>query len=97
VNVELQYTTDCPHWRVIEARLSALRPKLGFKFDLRLITTEEEAQLLGFRGSPTILLDGVDPFKTGDEAVGLACRVYNTPTGLAGSPTDEQLFEAISR
>lgn len=97
MNVELQYIADCPHWRVIDARLSALRPKLGFTLNLRVVTTPEEAMRIGFRGSPTILVDGVDPFATGDEPVGLACRIYSTPGGLAGSPTAEQLLKAISR
>jgi len=70
---------------------------LGFNLNLRLVTTREEAEQVGFRGSPTIFVDGFDPFATRDEAVGLACRLYQTPAGLAGSPTEEQLFEAISR
>lgn len=28
--------------------------------------------------------------------VGLACRMFRTPAGIAGSPTVEQLREAIS-
>lgn len=38
-----------------------------------------------------MLVDGVDPFAGPDLHLGLACRVYTTPAGLAGSPTVEQL------
>ena len=60
----------------------------------RLVETPEEAEASRFRGSPTILVDGEDPFASGDMAFGLACRLYRTPDGPAGSPTTEQL-EAV--
>ena len=44
--------------------------------------------------SGQILVDGEDPFAAGDEPFALACRMYQTPDGPAGSPTAEQL-EAI--
>lgn len=55
-----------------------------------------EAEELGFIGSPTVLVDGRDPFARGGEPVAMACRVFRTPDGLAGSPTVEQLVEALS-
>lgn len=61
----------------------------------RVVDTPEEAEAAQFRGSPTILIDGVDPFATGQETFGLACRLYQTPEGPAGSPTIEQI-EAVS-
>jgi len=45
----------------------------------------------GFVGSPTILVDGRGPVCGAEAAFGLTCRVYQTPDGLAGSPTPEQL------
>ncbi len=61
-----------------------------------MITTPEEAEAAGFRGSPTILVDGVDPFARGDEPFGLACRVFQTPDGPAGSPSVEQIEVALA-
>lgn len=58
--------------------------------------TLEAAQRVGFRGSPTILVDGRDPFASGDEPVGLSCRVYATPDGPAGAPTTDQLREVLT-
>jgi hypothetical protein len=43
-----------------------------------------------------VRVDGRDPFATGGEQVGLACRVYSTPGGLSGSPTVEQFMEVLS-
>ncbi len=47
----------------------------------------EEAERLSFRGSPTGLIDGEDPFADPTAPVGLSCRLFPTPTGLAGAPT----------
>lgn len=63
----------------------------GLTVERRLVSTVEEAEAARFRGSPTILIDGEDPFASGDELFGLACRLYQTPHGPAGSPTTEQL------
>ncbi len=59
------------------------------------VETPQDAERLGFRGSPTILVDGRDPFADRDAPVGLSCRVYQTDAGLAGSPTAEQIVTAL--
>jgi len=62
----------------------------------RQVRTTEEAERVGFHGSPSILLNGVDAFADWDAGIGLACRVYVTPGGPAGAPTLEQLHAAIT-
>jgi hypothetical protein len=49
---------------------------------------------VGFTGSPTLLIEGTDPFARPGAPVALACRTYPTPSGLAGAPTIEQLSAA---
>jgi len=56
-----------------------------------------EVELLGFTGSPTILIDGVDPFAEPGRPAGLACRMYRTATGLAGTPDPADLREVLSK
>ena len=63
---------------------------------LERIESQEDAERRHFVGSPTILVDGRDPFAVGETNYGLACRVYQTSEGLAGSPTKEQLWAALS-
>jgi hypothetical protein len=60
-----------------------------------VVDTPEEAVRMRFRGSPSILVDGIDPFATEADPVGLSCRVYQTPDGPAGSPTIGQLEAAL--
>jgi hypothetical protein len=95
--VELLYFDGCPHWRTADDRLRRLESVLGFKLSRVEVSTPEEAQLLGFRGSPTIKVNGVDPFASEGTPVGFSCRMYATPAGPAGSPTIEQLTEVLSR
>ena len=62
---------------------------------LRRIDSPEEAASAGFHGSPTILLDGVDPFEGESPAVGFACRVYQTDEGRQGAPSLAQLAQVL--
>ncbi|MDK1017238.1 MAG: thioredoxin family protein, partial [Actinomycetota bacterium] len=49
-----------------------------------------------FHGSPTVLINGIDPFAENDAPVGLSCRIYRTDEGLAGTPTIDQLRQALT-
>ena len=62
---------------------------------LRTVDTPEEAERLTFRGSPSIQVDGIDPFADSAQLVGPSCRVYATPDGRAGAPTKVQLRAAL--
>lgn len=91
MQVELRYFEDCPNWRLADARLRALASEYDFEVSHRLVSTLAEAEALRFLGSPSILVDGRDPFAVGDEPVGLSCRLFRTPDGPAGCPTTQQL------
>jgi hypothetical protein len=64
--------------------------------DFQPVETLEDAQRIGFHGSPTILVNGRDAFEQRDAAVGLSCRVYTTDAGAEGAPSVAQL-EALVR
>ncbi len=98
MDIELRYFDGCPNWQRTEALISRLAEELGVDVDIRrmLVNTPEAAERLGFVGSPTVLVNGVDPFGSPDAPVGLSCRVYRTEAGLAGAPSEEQLREALS-
>ena len=97
MDIALLYFDDCPNWKIADDRLAAIaveRPDLTVS--RHLVDTLEEAERLGFHGSPSILVDGVDIFAEPDAGVGLSCRVYRTPDGTAGAPTIEQLRAALA-
>ena len=59
------------------------------------VDTVEEADRVGFHGSPSTLVDGVDVFAGAGAWLGLSCRLYQTPDGPAGTPSADQLRAVI--
>ena len=99
MRVELLYFDGCPTWTVADERLTEALAILGRHEVIvhrRKVETPEEAEELRFIGSPTIRIDGTDPFATGQEQVGIACRVCATSAGLSGCPGVAQLVEVMS-
>lgn len=97
MDITLQYFDGCPNWQVVAERLAVIaaeHPRVTVS--QQLVESWDHAKALGFRGSPSVLVDGSDLFPHSSAPVGLACRIYATPTGLAGAPTLEQLREAIA-
>lgn len=98
MKVELLYFDGCPNWRDTEQRLRHALQLVGQDQDtvrLRQIRSPEAAEGESFRGSPTVLVNGADPFADASAQVGLSCRVFHTPFGLRGTPTVEQLVQAL--
>jgi hypothetical protein len=98
MDVTLMYVDGCPSWREAEARLHEALALVGrpeVAVTLRRIETDEEAVAAEFRGSPTFLVDGADPFAEDGGGFGLSCRLYRTDAGLVGSPTVDQLVATL--
>ncbi len=97
MQVTLLYFDDCPNWTEADQHLTQLQRELpGLQVERRVVNTPEQAEQLGFHGSPSIVVDGVDLFAGPDAIVGLSCRIYQTPGGPAGSPTLDQLRAAVT-
>lgn len=97
MNVTLQYFDTCPNWKVTVERIKSVVSAHGLDVDLQyqLVESPEEAEEYSFHGSPTLLVDGVDPFATEDTQVGFACRIYHTDDGQAEAPSVEQIAHAL--
>jgi hypothetical protein len=97
VQVTVISVPGCPHVARLEERLAPLlaeRP--GVTVSRLVIATEEEAARSGMHGSPTILVDGVDPFAPSGCPASLSCRLYRDSAGQAdGAPTVGQLRHAL--
>ncbi|WP_104201209.1 hypothetical protein [Cryobacterium sp. Y29] len=97
--IELLHIADCPNSQVTLQRLQrAVANSMSSNTSVKstLIDSAETAARLLFAGSPTILVDGVDLFPTDGRTSDLACRIYLTPHGLAGSPTQQQIEAALN-
>ena len=100
MEITIQYFEGCPHWKLADERVQTVLRSLARKDVLvehQLIDSPEIADRVGFHGSPTILIDGRDPFGTGAEPVGMTCRVYRTDEGPQGAPTVAELQRVLSR
>jgi hypothetical protein len=98
--VELLWWAGCPSTERVLSELRRVMDELGLgDADIRVteLQTDEEALRRGFAGSPTILIDGSDPFADGEE-VGLSCRVYRRRDGrVSPTPDPDELREALRR
>lgn len=97
IEVTIQYFSGCPNWQDALRHVSEAARGAGVEVTVSTIAVEtlEDAERLAFTGSPTIQLDGVDPFVVAGAAPALACRVYLTETGPAGAPSVPQLTAAL--
>jgi predicted DsbA family dithiol-disulfide isomerase len=89
----------CPNARVLEQRLAGLlaaRPEVTVT--RRVIADAAEAARWGMRGSPTLLVDGQDPFAGSGSGAVVACRLYRDEQGrLEGAPTVSALRDVLER
>lgn len=96
MDVALLFVADCPHVPVLERRL---RQVLGDRADAvrhRIVDDADEALRWGMNGSPTLLVDGVDPFAEKEQSPSLSCRLYRHQDGhLEGAPSVAQLRRAL--
>ena len=97
MKIQLLYFDGCPHWRVLEERLRQALDLLDISetIDHCQVESQSGAERLRFAGSPSILLNGTDPFGSPISTIGLTCRVYLTPDGPSGSPTLDQLVGSL--
>ena len=89
----------CPNASVLEQRLAGLlsgRPEVAVT--RRVIADAAEAARWGMRGSPTLLVDGRDPFAGSGSGAAMACRLYRDAEGrLNGAPTVAALREVLDQ
>jgi hypothetical protein len=101
-DLELLWWEGCPS---TERALSELREALRdvgldeAEVRTREIETDAEAGDAGFRGSPTILIDGVDVAGASQaDPIGLGCRVYRRRDGrISPTPDPDDLREVLRR
>ena len=97
MEITIQYFDDCPNWEDVDRDLRTLLSESGLDAEVRMqrIESHDDAIRFGFRGSPTLLIDGHDPFADSSAPIGLSCRIYRTETGLGGKPSVSQLREML--
>ncbi len=96
--VELLTTEDCSHLEQARRDLESILRTGIIEVPIQLIfvTSPDDAEFLGFQGSPTIRINGDDVVPQPELPVALACRVYRDADGRTlGSPPIDSIRVAI--
>ena len=102
MKVEVLFFDGCPNH---EALLPHLRELLnaggaeGTAIELVRVEDADAAEAERFLGSPSVRIDGedVEPGADRRSDFGLKCRLFATPEGLRGMPTDQWVLHALER
>ncbi|WP_411277375.1 hypothetical protein, partial [Gaiella sp.] len=98
--VEILYFQGCPNHTLARELVGRVALDLGIAVDLRLVDvqTPDDAQRLGFLGSPTIRVNGNDVEPGAAERTNYAhsCRIYRTDTGFTGQPDERWVRDALA-
>lgn len=100
VDIEVLSVPDCPNRATALARVRQALLAIGeppHTITEHVIDDPDRAREAGMHGSPTILLDGTDPFAQPGMDTSVSCRLYDSAAGLAGAPTVDELINALSK
>ena len=99
MKLEVLHVSDCPNTSALIDRLDrAVAGRADVAIEQQVIRDEVEAAACGMTGSPTLLIDGVDPFAVAGRRPSLSCRLYVDETGtMSGAPSLGQLRFALAR
>lgn len=91
MEITLRHVADCPNLALARDRVIVAAEQAGLEvtIDEQLVRDPFEAARTGLTGSPTILIDGADPFATAGATLSVVCRLYRTSDGVQGAPTVE--------
>jgi hypothetical protein len=99
MNIDLLYFDGCPTHPAACEMIDEVVADLGVEAMIRHVNvrTDEQAAELGFLGSPSIRVDGVDidPGAAGRTDFGRRCRVYPGDDGFSGLPPRNWLEAAL--
>lgn len=89
----------CPNAPVLKDRLAAiLDGRADITVSHQAISSEVDAARRGMHGSPTLLINGADPFADPSQPPTISCRLYRDDDGQAsGAPSVGQLRRAIEQ
>jgi hypothetical protein len=97
LRVELLYTPGCPHWEAVHVLLRRILAEGAIETPIQLVvvSSPEDAEFLGFAGSPSVRLNGVDVVEpAAGTTPGLGCRLYRGPDGRTSGRIPEEVLRA---
>lgn len=98
MKLEILQVPDCPNVPVLEERIrqATAGQELDVEITHRVIDDPATASAAGMTGSPTLLIDGHDPFATPGQVSSVSCRLYQCENGgINGAPSVAALRAAL--
>lgn len=96
MKLEVLHVPDCPNLPPLLDRLAQVT---DLPVTTRVIESDADAIRFGMSGSPTLLVNGIDPFAAEEPCeCGVSCRLYRDETGrIVPAPSLEQLRDALGQ
>jgi hypothetical protein len=91
MRLQILHVPDCPGAATLTTHLTQLA---GGRADVeqQVVSDLDQATALGMTGSPTLLIDGADPFAVAGVPPSLSCRLYRDEnSAIARAPSLAQL------
>ena len=97
MRIDVLTVPDCPNAPVLLERLEhVLHGRADTHVHHRVIADLDQAKRFGMHGSPTALIDGLDPFATPGTSPSMSCRLYRDQDGHAsGAPSTADLRRVL--
>ncbi len=101
LSIDLLYYEDCPHYKEAENSLKEVLDEEHVDAEVHMVRVEpgEQADIHGFIGSPTILINGQDlePEVDSEASYQGHCRMYLYKDQPFESPPKEMIRAALKR
>lgn len=98
-HIELLTVSDCPNREVALGRLHEALQRAGIagiEVAEQVIDDPDAAARASMHGSPTVLVDGQDPFAPPGTEASVSCRRYPVGDVLEGAPSVDDLVAALT-
>lgn len=99
MKIEILYFEGCPNHPPSVSRVRGVLKELGVDEEVTeiAVTGEEMAKVVGFLGSPSVRVHGLDvePAARSSDQVGFGCRTYWDGTRSEGLPSVDMIRRAI--
>ncbi|MGW7544004.1 organomercurial lyase [Streptomyces sp. NPDC054770] len=96
MRIKVLTVPGCPNAPLVRERIDQALGGRAVAVELIEVADEAQAARLGMTGSPTVRVDGTDPFAVPAAAASVSCRLYRGPDGrVEGAPSVADLQRAL--
>ena len=94
--IEFLYFEGCPSYKPALDYLKEIieDEKIDTNLEMVCVDSPDEAQKVGFQGSPSIKINGID-LEDKNDGYSFNCRLYNVDGKLSGTPSKEFIKQRI--